>query len=104
MFPVQHLVRARHDGLRLLVVERPSSMLTERARLLDQGQAADEPGGMRSPEILKCCRERWVCAPQGVRGDLDGPKVSFSVRVLPVMPKILIRVPAAPLTASPAAP
>ena len=37
---------------------------------------------MRSPEILKCCSERWVCAPHSrSAGTSMGPKVSFSIRV-----------------------
>src|SRR6185295_8808153 len=40
------------------------------------------PGGMRSPEILKCCSERWVCAPHNrSEGTSMGPKVSRSVLV-----------------------
>ena len=37
---------------------------------------------MRSPEMSKCCSERWVCAPhRRSAGTSIGPKVSRSVRV-----------------------
>src|SRR4051812_1425757 len=61
---------------------RASSMLTSAHAFLTRARARISPGGRRSPEILKCCSERWVCPPQrGSAGTLMGPNVSFSVRV-----------------------
>jgi hypothetical protein len=61
-------------------------MLTSAHAFLTRARARMSPGGMRSPEILKCCSERWVWAPQRrSAGTSMGPKVSFSVRVAEVM-------------------
>ena len=61
-------------------------MLTSAHAFLTRARPRMNPGGMRSPEILKCCSERWVWAPQRrSAGTSMGPKVSFSIRVGVVM-------------------
>ncbi len=56
--------------------------MTSTAAFFTVARAWMSARGMRSPEILKCCSERWVCAPHSrSAGTSMGPKVSFSIRV-----------------------
>ena len=59
----------------------PSSRLTTAALRFTSASARISSGGMRSPEMSKWCRERWVCAPhRRSAGTSMSPKVSFSMR------------------------
>src|SRR5258706_2848886 len=64
----------------------PSARLTRAALRLTSASACRNSGGIRSPEIAKCCVERCVCAPhKALAGTSIGPNVSRSVRVVDSM-------------------
>ena len=51
---------------------RPRSRLTQVQDCLTSASATISSFGMRSPEMAKCARARWVCAPQPFRRYLNG--------------------------------
>ena len=60
---------------------KPRLWFTYALARLTWASARMSSGAMRSPEMAKCCKERWVCAPHKRRaGTSMGPKVSRSVR------------------------
>src|SRR5690554_1662899 len=63
-------------------VSRPSSLFTWAAAFFTSANARMNSGGKRSLPMLKCCRERWVCAPhRASAATATSPIESFSSRV-----------------------
>ncbi len=59
----------------------PSARFTVAQARLTSASARTSSGGIRSPEIRKCCSERCVCAPhRRAAGTSISPKLSRSIR------------------------